>query len=83
MDQVIIDGWQAIHFMSVPQLLELEEKLDHLVLICNRLASENEILQQEKSNLIAERTALLRQSALARSRIEAMIRRLKSMETGT
>ena len=61
----------------------LEEKADHLIRICNRLADENRALRDQQSNLIAERAALVEKSELARSRVEAMITRLRAMEVGS
>ena len=61
----------------------LEEKIDHLIRICNRLEEENRALQDQQTSLIAERAALVEKSEMARSRVEAMITRLRAMETGT
>ena len=61
----------------------LEEKIDHLIRICNRLEEENRALRAQQSSLIAERAALVEKSEMARSRVEAMITRLRAMETGT
>ena len=61
----------------------LEEKIDHLIRICNRLAEENRALRDQQTSLIAERAALVEKSELARSRVEAMITRLRAMEVGS
>ena len=61
----------------------LEEKIDRLILICGKLEDENRALRDQQNNLIAERAALVEKSELARSRVEAMITRLRGMETGT
>ena len=61
----------------------LEEKIDHLIRICNRLEDENRALRDQQNSLIAERAALVEKSELARSRVEAMITRLRAMEAGT
>ena len=61
----------------------LEEKIDHLIRICNRLEVENRALRDQQNSLIAERAALVEKSELARSRVEAMITRLRAMEAGT
>ncbi|MCY4467097.1 MAG: TIGR02449 family protein [Thiotrichales bacterium] len=61
----------------------LEEKIDHLIRICNRLEEENRALRDQQTSLIAERAALVEKSEMARSRVEAMITRLRAMETGT
>lgn len=61
----------------------LEEKIDHLIRICIRLEEENRALRDQQTSLIAERAALVEKSEMARSRVEAMITRLRAMETGT
>ena len=61
----------------------LEEKIDKLVRICERLEDENRALRDQQNSLIAERAALVEKSELARSRVEAMITRLRGMEAGT
>ncbi len=61
---------------------ELERQLDELI-ECNRqLNDENQALRSQQANLMAERASLIEKSELARSRVEAMIARLKSMEIG-
>ena len=61
----------------------LDEKIDHLIRICDRLEDENRALRDQQNSLIAERAALVEKSELARSRVEAMITRLRAMEAGT
>ena len=61
----------------------LEEKIDRLVRICDRLEDENRALRDQQNSLIAERATLVEKSELARSRVEAMITRLRGMEAGT
>ena len=61
----------------------LEEKIDRLIRICERLEDENRALRDQQNSLIAERATLVEKSELARSRVEAMITRMRGMETGT
>ena len=61
----------------------LEEKIDHLIRICDKLEEENRALRDQQRSLIAERAALVEKSELARMRVEAMISRLRGMETRT
>ena len=61
----------------------LEEKIDRLTGICERLEDENRALRDQQNSLIAERAALVEKSEMARSRVEAMITRLRGMEAGT
>ena len=69
--------------MSTLDTRALEDKIDRLVRICERLEDENRALRDQQNNLIAERAALVEKSELARSRVEAMITRLRGMEAGT
>ena len=59
---------------------ELERRVDQLVDKCSRLQEENMALRQQQSHLVAERATLIEKSELARTRVESMISRLKSME---
>ncbi len=61
----------------------LEARIDVLIQLCKQLAEENKALRESQTHLMSERAALLEKNALARTRIEAMITRLKSMEVGT
>ena len=61
----------------------LEEKIDRLIGICDRLDDENRALREQQASLMAERAALVEKSELARSRVEAMIARLRAMELDT
>ena len=67
--------------MSDIHLHSLEAKLDQLLLICTRLDRENKELKERESNWSHERTRLIEKNELARNRVEAMIGRLKNMET--
>ena len=68
--------------MNRVDVSELERQLDELI-ECNRqLGDENQALRSQQANLMAERASLIEKSELARSRVEAMIARLKSMEIG-
>ncbi|MFK5968815.1 MAG: TIGR02449 family protein [Candidatus Marithrix sp.] len=61
-------------------LQSLETKIDALIKVSEKLANENNTLRQSKAELISERSTLLEKNALACSRIEDMITRLKAME---
>lgn len=62
------------------ELERLDRRVEQLVLRCRQLEEENRILREAQHNLTAERASLLEKNDLARSRIEAMISRLKAME---
>ena len=61
-------------------LKTLEFRVDELIQLCHQLKNENQALREQQALLMAERAHLLEKNELARSRIEAMIQRLKSME---
>jgi len=63
-------------------LRSLEARIDELIRACRDLGDENQALRDQQGHLMAERAALIEKSELARSRVEAMIARLKAMEIG-
>lgn len=65
------------------ELRELEDKLDLLIERFRAMQQENLLLKNQKEVLIFEKAQLLEKTTLARTRIEAMIERLKEMEQGT
>lgn len=66
--------------MAGDDLNKLEYRIDELIRIVDRLKEENLSLQQKQDALVAERAALLQKNELVRTRVEAMITRLRSME---
>jgi cell division protein ZapB len=58
----------------------LAARVEKLVELVRRLADENRSLRTSQEQLIGERAALLTKNEQARSRVEAMILRLKSLE---
>ncbi len=66
-----------------PDLQSLETQIDALIHISKELADENKVLRESQANLISERATLQEKNALARTHIETMIARLKSMEVGS
>jgi cell division protein ZapB len=65
------------------ELKRLERRLDELVAVCRQLKEENRSLRQRQDNLILERASLLQKNEQVRTRVEAMIGRLKAMEHGS
>lgn len=57
------------------------QQLDHLLETVRRLNEENRSLRQSQEQLSGERSGLLARNEQARSRVEAMIQRLKSLES--
>ncbi|KRT53744.1 TIGR02449 family protein [endosymbiont of Ridgeia piscesae] len=62
-------------------LEKLESQVDELIRACTHLSNENKSLRARQESLVAERAALIEKTELARNRVEAMITRLKSMES--
>jgi len=59
----------------------LESQVEELLELCQKLGDENSDLRNQLHHLNGERAKLLEQKEQARSHVEAMITRLKSMET--
>ena len=64
-------------------LKKLEVRVEELIRACAQLKDENSSLRSQQESLTAERAVLIEKTELARSRVEAMIARLKAMETGS
>lgn len=67
--------------MSDELINTLEAKLDELLRQCKRLQQENTELKQRENDWQRERVRLIEKNDLARTRVEAMITRLKSLES--
>ena len=63
-------------------LHHLERRVEDLIHTCEALRSSNRKLREREQTLIAERSRLIEKTELARTRVEAMISRLKAMEEG-
>jgi cell division protein ZapB len=62
------------------ELKAVAARVDRLIALCQRLADENRSLRQSQEVMASERANLLTKNEQARSRVEAMIARLKSLE---
>jgi cell division protein ZapB len=62
------------------ELREIGGQLDRLLELCHRLSEENRSLRVSQEQLSTERANLLAKNEQARSRVEAMIARLRSLE---
>jgi cell division protein ZapB len=60
----------------------LERQVGELIRTCRQLREENASLRARQEHLVTERAELIEKTELARSRVESMITRLKSMEDG-
>lgn len=67
--------------MAESQLAQLDAKLTLLIELCQRLDRENTELKAREAVLQQEKLRLVEKNELARVRVEAMIKRLKSMES--
>ena len=65
------------------ELKRLERRLEELIAVCRQLKEENRSLRQRQDNLMMERASLMQRNEQVRTRVEAMIGRLKAMEHGT
>lgn len=65
-----------------PDLKRLEAQVDQLIRTIERLSEENSNLRGKQQELMSERAELIEKTELARSRVEAMITRLRAIETG-
>ena len=61
-------------------LRQLEQHVDELIDTVGLLKNENSNLRKQKDKLVSERSQLLEKTEMARSRVEAMISRLRSLE---
>jgi cell division protein ZapB len=66
--------------MADNPLKDLENKIDELISLCRELNRENRTLKAEIAGWREERKDLLDKNELARSKVEAMINRLRTME---
>lgn len=67
---------------TTQELEQLSTRIDDLVALCERLQEENRSLKEKQDALVNERANLLQKNELVRSRVEAMIGRLRAMEQG-
>jgi cell division protein ZapB len=65
------------------ELKRLERRLEELVAVCRQLKEENRSLRQRQDTLMVERASLMQKNESVRTRVEAMIGRLKTMEHGS
>lgn len=58
----------------------LNEKVDALIDLCAAMKQENQLLRANQHNWQNERQQLLESNRLAKSRLESVLTRLKSLE---
>ncbi|HET7650716.1 MAG TPA: TIGR02449 family protein [Gammaproteobacteria bacterium] len=62
------------------ELRRLEGRIEELVAACRKLRGENGSLRERLESLSSERAGLLAKNEQVRTRVEAMISRLKALE---
>jgi len=63
------------------QITTLEASVNQLIDLCGKLASENAALKRSNLELLQDRAELQDKNDKTRTKVEAMIGRLKGMET--
>ena len=66
--------------MSSTNFKALEDKVDELIRLCSDMKKENQLLRDKENHLRHERDTLLGRQQVARTRMEKVLRRLKSIE---
>ncbi len=66
--------------MDELDLKKLESRVDELIKAVERLQQENKTLRDSQTHLMTERTDLIEKTEMARTKVEAMIKRLKALE---
>lgn len=56
------------------------EKVESLITLCQKLRQENQTLRANEQQWKQERASLIEKNEIARTRVEAMIGRLKALE---
>ncbi len=69
--------------MAESEVSKLEGRIDELIALADQLSNENSLMRERQNLLVEERARLIEKAELARSRVEAMLVRLKAMETET
>ena len=88
-----IDQEEQAHYIgcmakiTTPSIIEqelerLEEQVNGLLEVIDRLTTENRSLRAQQESLATERAGLLEKHDQVRNRVEAIVTRLKSLETG-
>ena len=76
-----MDNNKKILEQYAAELAGLEAKLSELIDMTDHLKVENASLKAQQSNLVAEKSRLIEKNELARTKVEAIITRLKSLES--
>ena len=63
------------------KISHLEDKTNELLELCQRLSDENSDLRKQLNDMHCERSGLIELKEQARTQVEGMITRLRSMES--
>ena len=66
--------------MTDSDISKLEQRIDELIVLTETLSNENNLMRERQDILVEERARMIEKAELARSRVEAMLVRLKAME---
>ncbi|MBD3646616.1 MAG: TIGR02449 family protein [Pseudomonadales bacterium] len=62
------------------EIKDLEAKIDELIQLCDELERKQAMMEADRETWLQERTRLLEKNEMAKSKVEAMILRLKALE---
>lgn len=65
------------------EMERLSGRIDTMLRLCEELRVENQSLRSQRDQLTAERARLVEHLDIARTRVEAMVSRLKALEQET
>lgn len=88
LDSVALEAYisrnnKGLKHMFESELEKLEQRLHEVLATCKQLREENHSLRERHEQLASERASLIQKNELVRTRVEAMVSRLKSMEQST
>ncbi|MGI2030069.1 TIGR02449 family protein [Endozoicomonas acroporae] len=66
--------------MKESDFIALDQKINYLVALCQKLTTENRQLRQQEQSWVAEKAKLMEKNDVARTKVEAMIQHLRSLE---
>ena len=66
--------------MTDSDFKSLEEKVDALIQLCASMKNENQLLREKEHHWQLERSNLLGKNQLARTRLEKVLERLKTLQ---
>tara|TARA_B000000557_G_scaffold181262_1_gene147997 strand:- start:387 stop:620 length:234 start_codon:yes stop_codon:yes gene_type:complete len=73
---------QASNTPRMEEMDILERRVGELISLAEQLSRENKALRTQQENWSVERAKLIEKNELAKSRVESMIGRLRSLENG-